>query len=80
MVDLEYMPEEGPSSFPEPSWAEGTLEAGVFHELPEDFADPFSDNDRRVQPISREHAYANHGPQVNQATVAAGSPRVVALL
>ena len=80
MMDLEYTPEEGPDSFPEPGWAEETPEVGVFHELPTGFADSFSDNDRRVQPISREHTYANHGPQVNQATVAAGDPRVVAPL
>ena len=38
MMDLEYTHEKKPSLFPEPSWAEGTLEAGAFHEPPESFA------------------------------------------
>nr|XP_020187474.1 uncharacterized protein LOC109773188 [Aegilops tauschii subsp. strangulata] len=78
MVNLEYMPGEGPNSFPEPGWAGGTPKAGVFHESPEGFADPFSDDDGGVQPISREQAYANHGLQVNQTTTAVEDPRAVA--
>ena len=80
MVNLEYTPGEGPSLFPEPGWEEGTQEAEAFHEALGSFANPFDDNNRWVQPVSQEHAYANHGPQVNQATIAAGDPRAVAPL
>ena len=48
MMDLEYTPGECPSSFPEPGLAEGTLEAGAFHEPPGGFTDPFNDNNHRV--------------------------------
>ena len=52
MMDLEYTPGEGPSSFPEPGWEGRTPEPGVFHELPRGFTDPFSDDDSRVQPVN----------------------------
>ena len=65
MVNLEYMPGEGPNPFPEPGWVDGTPEAQAFHEPPGGFADPFSDDDGGVQPISQEQAYANHELQEN---------------
>ena len=78
MVNLEYTPGEGPNLFPEPGWEGGALETGAFHESPGGFADPFSDDDGGVQPISREQVYANHGMQVNQTAAAVGDPRAVA--
>ena len=74
MVDLEYTPGEDPSSFPEPNWAGDTLEVRAFHEMHGSFAEPFDDNNHRVWPIPQGHAYANHGPHVNQATAADGDP------
>ena len=65
MIDQEYTPREGLDSFPEPGWVVGTQAAGAFHEPPGSFTDPFNNNNRWVQPISQEHAYANPGPQVN---------------
>ena len=74
MMDLEYPPEE------DPNWSRDLLEVGAFHELPGSFAEPFDDNNHRVRPIPQGHAYANHGPQVNQATASAGDPRAASPL
>ena len=70
MMDMTYQVGEGPSPFPKLGWVAGMQEAEVFHEPPGSLADLFNDYSRWVQPISQEHAYANHGPQVNQATTA----------
>ena len=77
-VDLEYTPGEGPNSFPEPGWEGRALKAGAYHELPGGFTELFSNDDNRVQPLPREHAYANHGLLVNQTAVEVGDPRAVA--
>ena len=52
MVNLEYLPGEAPNPFPEPGWVGGAPEARAFHESPGGFADPFSDDDDGVQPLS----------------------------
>ena len=52
MVNLEYLSGEGPDLFPGPGWAAAEPEAWAFHGPSGGCADPFSDDDGGVQPIS----------------------------
>ena len=78
MMDLLYTAKEGPCMFPSPGWVSGAREAEALREPPRNFTDTFNDNIHWVQTISQEQDYANHGPQVNQATEAARDPRMMA--
>ena len=80
MVDQEYALEEDHGSFLGPGWGEEMPEAEPFQEPQGSLAYRTGGSSYRVPLIPQEQAYANHGSQEVQVTVAEGCPSSVATL
>ena len=80
MMDQEYTPEYDPGSFVGEDWEEGVLGVEAFQEPTKNHDDRAINGNYRVQLISQEQAYTNHGLQVNQVTTSADDPGAVAPL
>ena len=78
MVDRECALEEDHGSFPGPGWSEETPEAELFQEPQEGPDDRTGGSNYLVPLIPQEQAYANHGSQEVQVTVADGCPNAAA--
>ena len=74
MVDQGYNLEEDHGSFLGPGWEEEATEAELFQEPHGSLDSRAGGGNYRVPLIPQEQAYANHGSQEVQVTVADGCP------